>query len=111
MTVQELVNKLNLTVMSGCRGLGREIVGCYVSDLLSDVMGNADAGNVWVTLQTHKNVMAISSLKELACVVLVKGLAPSADAMEQSNAEGIPILSSSMETFELAGKIYNLMAF
>jgi serine kinase of HPr protein (carbohydrate metabolism regulator) len=69
MTVQELVNKLNLNVVSGSEGLGREIDGCYVSDLLSDVMGNADAGNVWVTLQTHKNVMAISSLKELACVV------------------------------------------
>ena len=111
MTVQELVNKLNLTVMSGCRGLDREIVGCYVSDLLSDVVGNAASGNVWLTLQTHKNVVAVASLKCLSCVVLVKGLAPSADAMEQSNAEGIPILSSSMETFELAGKIYNLMAF
>ena len=31
-------------------------------------------GNVWVTLQTHKNVMAIASLKELACVILVKAL-------------------------------------
>ena len=45
MTVQELVNKLNLKVVSGSEGLGREIDGCYVSDLLSDVMGNADAGN------------------------------------------------------------------
>jgi predicted transcriptional regulator len=109
MTVQELVNKLNLKVVSGSEGLNREIDGCYVSDLVSDVMGNADAGNVWVTLQTHKNVMAISSLKELACVVLVKGLMPSAETMAQSDAEAIPILSTSMETFEVVGKIYNLI--
>ena len=44
MKVRELVDKLGLKVLSGENGLDREIDGCYVSDLLSDVMGNADAG-------------------------------------------------------------------
>ena len=83
MKVRELVEKLNLKVLSGENGLDRDIDGCYVSDLLSDVMGNAEMGNVWVTLQTHKNVMAIASLKELACVILVKGLTASDDTVEQ----------------------------
>ena len=85
MKVRELVEKLNLKVLSGENGLDRDIDGCYVSDLLSDVMGNADMGNVWVTLQTHKNVMAIASLKELSCVILVKGLTAPEDTVEQSN--------------------------
>ncbi|MCQ2296277.1 MAG: serine kinase [Bacteroidales bacterium] len=109
MTVKELVNELNLTVLSGQQGLDREIEGCYVSDLLSDVMGNAEMNNVWVTLQTHKNVMAIASLKELACVILVKGQTASDDTLEQSNEEGIPFLSTNMQTFETAGKIYDLL--
>lgn len=109
MTVKELVNELNLTVLSGQQGLNREIEGCYVSDLLSDVMGNAEMNNVWVTLQTHKNVMAIASLKELACVILVKGQTASDDTLEQSNEEGIPFLSTNMQTFETAGKIYDLL--
>ena len=109
MTVQELVNSLNLTVLSGENGLNREIEGCYVSDLLSDVMGNAEINNVWVTLQTHKNVMAIASLKELACVVLVKGQSASEETLAQSNEEGIPFLSTTMQTFETAGKIYDLL--
>ena len=104
MKVKELVEKLNLKVLSGANGLDREIEGCYVSDLLSDVMGN-----VWVTLQVHKNVMAIASLKELACVILVKGQTASEDTLEQSNEEGIPFLSTTMETFETAGKIYELL--
>ena len=66
-------------------------------------------GNVWVTLQTHKNVMAITSLKELACVVIVKGLMPSQDTIDQSNEEGIPILSTTMETFDVVGRIYNII--
>lgn len=109
MTVQQLVEELNLNVLSGQEGLGREIEGCYVSDLLSDVMGNAEMNNVWVTLQTHKNVMAIASLKELACVILVKGQTASEDTLEQSNEEGIPFLSTTMQTFETAGKIYDLL--
>ena len=109
MKVRELVEKLNLKVLSGEKGLDRDIDGCYVSDLLSDVMGNAEMGNVWVTLQTHKNVMAIASLKELACVILVKGLTPSDDTVEQSNEEGIPFLSTDMQTYETVGKIYQLL--
>jgi serine kinase of HPr protein (carbohydrate metabolism regulator) len=109
MKVRELVEKLNLKVVSGENGLDRDIDGCYVSDLLSDVMGNAEMGNVWVTLQTHKNVMAIASLKELACVILVKNLMPSDDTIEQSNDEGIPFLSTDMQTYETVGKIYQLL--
>ena len=108
MKVRELVEKLGLNVLSGADGLDREIEGCYVSDLLSDVMGNADMGNVWVTLQTHKNVMAIASLKELACVILVKGLTAPDDTVAQSNEEGIPFLNTPMSTYEVAGKIYEL---
>ena len=96
-------------MLSGAEGLDCDIDGCYVSDLLSDVMGNAEMGNVWVTLQTHKNVMAIASLKELSCVVLVKGLTASDDTVEQSNEEGIPFLSTDMQTYETVGRIYQLL--
>jgi predicted transcriptional regulator len=109
MTVQELKDKLNLTVFSGEEGLNREITGGYVSDLLSDVMGHAEAGSVWVTLQTHKNIMAISSLKEIAAIILVKGFQPEEDTINQSNEEGIPILGTTEQTFEIAGKIYELI--
>lgn len=109
MTVQDLVDKLELTVLSGGNGLSREIDGCYISDLLSDVMGNAEAGNIWITLQTHKNVMAIASLKELSCIILVKGLVPNDETTEQSNEEDIPILQTKLSTFEIAGKVYNLI--
>ena len=100
---------MGLKVCSGEQGLDREITGGYTSDLLSDVMGNADAGQIWVTLQTHKNIMAIASLKELGAVVLVKGYEPEADAAEQSNEEGIPILSSEEECFELTGMLYEML--
>ncbi|MCX6305467.1 MAG: serine kinase [Bacteroidetes bacterium] len=109
MTVSELVTKLGLNVLSDETGLERQITGGYTSDLLSDVMGHANAGKIWITLQTHKNVMAIASLKELAAVVLVKGYQPEADMLAQSNIEEIPVLGTAEEAFEISGQIYKLL--
>ena len=106
MTVKQLVEKLNLTVFSGQENLDVEITGGYASDLLSDVMGFAKEGEVWITLQTHKNVIAIASLKELAAVVLVKNFQPDEDMLQQAIREEIPVLGTTEETFETVGKIY-----
>ncbi|MDY0103570.1 MAG: DRTGG domain-containing protein [Lentimicrobium sp.] len=109
MKVQELVEKLGLTVISGTKGLNNEIAKGYSCDLLSDVMGSAQAGDVWITLQTHKNVMAIASLKDLAAVILVKDFRPDADMEAQSNEEDIPVLGTELDTFTINGLIYNLL--
>ncbi|MCE1197565.1 MAG: serine kinase [Marinilabiliales bacterium] len=106
MKVSELVKELNLVVFSGEEGLNREIRGGYVSDLLSDVMGNATEGEIWITLQTHRNVVAIASLKELACVLLVSSLKPEQGTIDHSNSEGIPVLGTTCSTFEIAGLLY-----
>ncbi|MBO4645201.1 MAG: serine kinase [Bacteroidales bacterium] len=109
MTVQELVDQMNLTVFCGQENLNREIKGGYTSDLLSDVMGFAREGQVWITLQTHKNVLAIASLKELAAILLVKGNKPEDDMLEQAVEEGIPVLGTDAQTFETTGKVYQLI--
>lgn len=109
MKVSDIVDKFGLKVFSGTEGLNNEIQGGYVSDLLSDVMGNAAEGEIWVTLQTHQNVMAIASLKDLAAVILVKGFEPDDDTLEHSNEEGIPILGTHLGTFEITGKLYDVL--
>jgi len=70
------------------------------------VMGNASEGDVWVTLQTHRNVVAIASLKELACVLLVSSLVPEQNTLDHSNGEGIPVIGTTKSTFEIAGLLY-----
>ena len=109
MKVSELIEKLDLTVFSGEKGLDREITGAYVADLLSDVMGNAKEGHVWITLQVHQNVIAIASLKDMAAVILVNNLEPQENTVRHSNDENIPVLGSSLPTFELAGRLYQLL--
>ncbi len=109
MKVSDIVEKLDLKVIAGKEGLTNEVVGGYTSDLLSDVMGNAQEGQVWITLQTHRNVMAVASLKEVAAVIIVKGFEAEESTISQSNDEGIPLLSSDLETFELSGQLYQIL--
>ncbi|MDD2344605.1 MAG: DRTGG domain-containing protein [Bacteroidales bacterium] len=109
MKVIELAAKLGLKVMGGQDGLNKEVKAGYTSDLLSDVMGNVEAGSIWVTLQTHKNVMAVASLKDLSAIVIVNNYAPDQDLINQSEEEGIPVLVTSDKAFEISAKIYNLI--
>jgi serine kinase of HPr protein (carbohydrate metabolism regulator) len=109
MTVKDLTEALELKVFSGEQGLKNEIGGGYTSDLLSDVMGHCNQNDVWVTLQTHRNIMAIASLRELAAIVIVKDLDPEPEAINKSNQEDIPILGTTLGAFEISGKIYELL--
>lgn len=109
MKISEIVTLLGLNVISGEGGLDRDITGGYTSDLLSDVIGGAHEGNVWITLQTHHNIIAIASLKDLAAVIIVKGLKATEETIKKSNEENIPVLSTNEETFTVTGRLYELM--
>jgi len=106
MKVREIVKAFDLTIFSGESGLDNEVTGGYSSDLLSDVMGNAEEGQIWITLQIHKNIMAVAMLKEISAIILVKGLIPEDDVKAISNEKEIPVLGTSLDAFSLAGKIY-----
>jgi len=107
MKVSDLVKKYELKVYAGESGMDNEITGAYVSDLLSDVMGNAAENEVWITLQTHQNVAAIASLKDLAAVVLVKNLKPETETVAYCEREEIPLLGTDKQTFEISGRLFS----
>lgn len=109
MKIAEIISKLNLKVLSGHNGLENEITGGYVSDLLSDVIGNAREGEVWITIQTHQNVIAVASLKDLSAIIIVKGSVPDEDTMKKSNEEDIPVLLTDSDTFNIAGRLFELL--
>ena len=109
MRITDIITGLNLKVVSGHNGLSNEITGGYVSDLLSDVIGNAKEGQIWITLQTHQNIIAVGSLKDISAIIIVKGLVPEADTIDKSNIENIPLLSTEMDTFNIAGRLFELL--
>ena len=103
--VKELVDQFSLNVAAGQNGLDREIQGGYCGDLLSDVMGNAPIGCIWLTVQTHQNIVAVAVLREMAAIVLSGGQEPDQETVEKANEEGIPILMWPDTAFDLAGQV------
>jgi serine kinase of HPr protein (carbohydrate metabolism regulator) len=107
MRVRDIQSELNLEVAAGINGLDREITSGYCGDLLSDVMANAGRGEIWLTIQSHQNILAVAVLKELAAIVLVNGHRPDEDTKARADKEGIPVLLSPGSSFELAGRLFS----
>ena len=108
MKLTELIDELALTVKSAKKGLDREVKGGYASDLLSDVMAHSQEGDVWVTIQGHPNIVAVATLRDLAGIILANGRQPNEQTVQRAEEEGIPILCTSLPTFEVAGRLYRL---
>ena len=108
MNLNQLAESLGLEVRAGGSALATEVRGGYASDLVSDVIAHGREGDVWVTLQTHQNTVAVASMKALAAIVLVNGREPEPDTLEKAGEEGIPLLVSSLPAFELIGRLYSL---
>ena len=108
MTLREINAKLNLFVCCGEEKLNQEVTGGYAGDLLSDVMANSKAGNLWITMQVHVNTVAVALLKELSAIVMVQGREPAEDTLKKAREENIVILTSRQSTFEVVGRLYEL---
>jgi predicted transcriptional regulator len=105
MNVKELVDRFNLHVAAGQNKLDRQIQSGYCGDLLSDVMANAPDGCIWLTVQTHQNIVAVAVLHDMAAVILTGGQEPDQETIKKANEEGIPILMWPQSAFDLAGQV------
>ena len=109
MTLRHVVDQLHFSVRSGQDLLDNAVTGGYASDLLSDVIARAEAGNVWVTMHVHENIVAVAVLKELAAIIVVHGRQPAQETLQKANKERIAILVSDLPAFETIGKLYSLL--
>jgi predicted transcriptional regulator len=108
MTLGEVVEALKLDVRTGSEEMGRIVEGGYVSDLLSDVIAGAKEGDLWITLQIHQNIVAVAFLNNLAGIIVVGGREPDPDTVKKAEEQGVPILETSMRSYELAGRLYEM---
>ena len=108
MQLQTIVEKLEMTVVSGQENLGRDVTYGYISDILSDVMAKAPKGSLWITTQTHENIVAILFFKGLAAVILPDGLSPDENTLQKAVEKDLPLLTTNLPAFEVAGRLYEL---
>jgi hypothetical protein len=109
MTLQDVIDQLNLTVLTQPSNFsGVTPTGGYTSDLLSCVMAGAKKGAVWVTLQAHLNIVAVAALLEMSAVIITEGAQPEAATITKANVEGITLLATDKQSFEVVGRLWEL---
>ena len=108
MTIRGIADALSLTVLCGEEGLDREVEGGYASDMLSCVMAGAEKGNVWVTLLTHLNVIAVAVLLEIPAIVISENSSVDEAVLKKAEDEGITLLRTPEDTYTVVGKLYAL---
>lgn len=106
MNLSELCEKLSLTVVSGSEE-NRKMTfdGVYAGDLLSRAMSHVEAGNLWITIMSNINVIAVASLTEAAAVILAEDVELVPEALEAAREKEITVLSSPLTVYELCVKI------
>lgn len=108
MTTAELKQALSLTEF--CLPTpDAQVTGGYAGDLLSWVMGRAQAGDCWITIMSNLNVAAVALMADTACVLLSEGVSPDAALLDKAKAQGVNLLGSAKSTFELAAELHHLL--
>lgn len=86
--------------------IDRDFAGVYTTDLLSDAMGNAIDEGILVTIQAHKNTVAVATLKDLAAIVICNNRPIPDDMKEAARTEGIAIFVTCESQYIVSGKLY-----
>jgi serine kinase of HPr protein (carbohydrate metabolism regulator) len=110
MKIKEIIEKLPLKILTDQDKLDAEVTGGYTSDLLSDVIANSKEGHLWITLQTHQNIIAVAKLKDLAGIIIVNNREPDEETLQKAREENVPILCSDEMAFVTSGKLYGLIS-
>jgi hypothetical protein len=109
MNLQEIIDELKLEVLTKPQDFSAVIPqGGYSSDLLSCVMAGASRAGIWVTLQSHGNVVAVAALLDLAAVIITENARPDEATVQRANSEEITLLATRLPTYTIIGRLWEM---
>ncbi len=108
MTVEQISEKLGLKAVT-VSDASREVNGVYIGDLLSWVMGRAVADNIWITIMSNINIVAVAALVDVSCIILAEEVQIDEDVKNIAVEKGINIYTSSKTAYELATLLSNVL--
>lgn len=84
------------------------VEGVYIGDLLSIVMAKAKQNYVWITIQTHINIIAVAELLDLSCIIVVENMEIENETIEKAKELDIPVFKTNESAYEIACRLYNM---
>ena len=106
MKLSEVLQKTGLKLMTELED--KEVTGVFISDMLSDVMTNAKPGDLWLTVQTHKNTISAANLVDVSAILVTHGKEVPAETITLASRFKVNIVSSDLATFDLVRKLVTL---
>jgi hypothetical protein len=106
MKVSELAERAGLKAINQVKE--REVEGVYISDMVSDIITGARPGNILVTLQTHKSLIAAANLVSVAMIVVLKDRQPADDVLELATKAGIALFTTELDAWNFARRLVSL---
>ena len=101
MTVTKLMTACGFTA-AALPDPDREVSGVYIGDLLSWVMGRAGADEAWITIMSNRNIVAVATLADTACILLAEGVVPDEGVAQLAADKGVNLLSAPQSAYALA---------
>lgn len=108
MTVKELITLISADALS-LPDEEREVLGVYVGDLLSWVMGRARENDAWITIMSNVNTVAVATLCDVSCIILAEGVKLDPEVLKVAGEKGVNVLSSDMSAYELSVKLSGII--
>ncbi len=108
MMISELGSRLGLEAVQA-KYEDRPLRGGFTSDLLSDVMGKAKPDSVLITIQAHRNTVAVSSLAGICAVVVCSNRPIPDDMLSAARDEGIAVFRTQHNQFEVSGRVWTAL--
>jgi len=108
MTIREIAAALSAEILND-EFKDVEIYGAYTSDLLSDVMAHARSGDALITIQAHKNTVAVATLVNITAIIICNNRPIPEDMLISAREEGIAVLLANENQFTVSGKLYKML--
>ena len=103
MTIREISQVIEASLVSGNDQASFD--GVYVGDLLSRAMSHVGFDNLWVTIMSNTNVIAVATLTEPAAIVLAEDVRLSEDALANAKANGVTVLTTKLSAYEICARV------
>jgi hypothetical protein len=108
-----------MTIREAAAALGAQIIqdefddtelsGAYTSNLLSDVMANAKDGGALITIQAHKNTVAVATLVNITLIVICNSRPIPGDMIAAAKDEGIAIILTKENQYRVSGRLFAMI--
>lgn len=82
-----------------------EVTGAYTSDLLSDVVAHCPEDAVLITVQNHKNTVAVCTLVGAPAILVVHERDIPDDMREAAEREGVALLRTTDDQYGASLKV------